>query len=249
MSAPDPVLDQNAVEAAWRAIPPALYNCNEMDGTSLRIIIRAYLAALASQPVPAVAVKGMDWEKDWSGSNDDIPSWRGKNPLGLHVSVCFAGRLFNGRQIERHDDAPIDVLEAAKAAAQADYEARIRSALVADPTVYPADRVDVLEDTVRSYSQVISAKQRRIDELRAALSNPAMVKVKTLEWKESPYQHNSFVAPTGFGENYVAYQTHEVWRCVGSDHATLEAAKAAAQADFEERIRSALASPSQGELQ
>lgn len=68
------------------------------------------------------------------------------------------------------------------------------------------------------------------------------VTVKELEWKKSPYRHNSFVAPTGFGENYVAsYRTEdEGWRCVGSDHATLDAAKAAAQADYEARIRSAL---------
>ncbi|WP_376704728.1 hypothetical protein RQ479_08265 [Mesorhizobium sp. ISC25] len=79
------------------------------------------------------------------------------------------------------------------------------------------------------------------EEATAAPEAVPAVAVKGLEWKESPYRNTSFVAPTGFGENYVAYQTDEVWRCVGSDHATLQAAQAAAQADYEARIRSALA--------
>ncbi|TIL91411.1 MAG: hypothetical protein E5Y73_17185 [Mesorhizobium sp.] len=81
--------------------------------------------------------------------------------------------------------------------------------------------------------------------LAALGTHPVPVAVKGLEWKESHYRHNSFVAPTGFGENYVAYKTDEGWRCVGSDHATLDAAKAAAQADYDARIRSALAPATQ----
>lgn len=104
---------------------------------------KGLVSALGTQPVP-VAVKGLEWEDDWSGSNEDIPSWRGKNPLGLHVSVCFAGRLFNGAQIERHDDAPVDVLEAAKAAAQAEYEAHIRSAIAPATQLVPGAMVEAL---------------------------------------------------------------------------------------------------------
>ncbi|RWP31772.1 hypothetical protein [Mesorhizobium sp.] len=115
----------------------------------------AAVAALGTQPVPAVAVKGLEWEEDWSGSNEDIPSWRGKNPLGLHVGVCFAGRLFNGAQIERHDDAPVDVLESAKAAAQADYEARIRSAL--------APATQAVPDMRPAVADIAAERQRQIN--------------------------------------------------------------------------------------
>ncbi|TIN80749.1 hypothetical protein [Mesorhizobium sp.] len=74
-----------------------------------------------------------------------------------------------------------------------------------------------------------------------ATATQQAVAVKGLEWKESAYRHTTFVASNGFGENYVAYKTDGGWRCAGSDHATLEAAKAAAQSDYEGRIRSALA--------
>jgi hypothetical protein len=66
------------------------------------------------------------------------------------------------------------------------------------------------------------------------------VKVKALEWRASPYRENSWLAPHGFGENYVAYRYEGQWRCMGQDWAGIEAAKAAAQQDFEKRILSAL---------
>ncbi|MBB4017328.1 hypothetical protein GGR16_002357 [Chelatococcus caeni] len=69
---------------------------------------------------------------------------------------------------------------------------------------------------------------------------PAPVAVKPLEWHASTWRDNSWLAPHGFGENYVAYLNGETWRCVGHDFPSLEAAKAAAQADYERRIRSAL---------
>ncbi len=78
-------------------------------------------AALA---IGALHFKPLVWEPYWGGGNEDIPSWRGKNPLGLSVDIDFAGTY----SLEEHSDAPADELEARKVAKQAEYEARIRSA-------------------------------------------------------------------------------------------------------------------------
>jgi len=88
----------------------------------------ALTAALAV--APGVEVKPLEWVEHWGGADDDLPSWRGKNPLGLHVSVDFIGKY----KLERHSDAPQDELAAAKSAAQADYTARIMSALATTET-------------------------------------------------------------------------------------------------------------------
>lgn len=61
--------------------------------------------------------------------------------------------------------------------------------------------------------------------------------VKKLEWHPSQLRDNSYLAPHGFGENYVAYLSGDIWRCVGKELPDLEAAIAAAQADFERRVR------------
>lgn len=86
---------------------------------------RRLYSAPSQAPVAPVAVKALRWEEHWGGSNDDIPSWHGINPLGLHVDVCFVGKY----KLERHSDAPPFELAAAKAGAQADYETRILSAI------------------------------------------------------------------------------------------------------------------------
>ena len=71
-------------------------------------------------------VKPLVWEECWSGSDEDIPCWRGRNPLGLHIHVSFAGAR---PLVERHADADPEQLAAKKAEAQADYDARITAAL------------------------------------------------------------------------------------------------------------------------
>ncbi|WP_210203041.1 hypothetical protein [Pseudaminobacter soli (ex Li et al. 2025)] len=82
-------------------------------------------------------------------------------------------------------------------------------------------------------------------EARPLCAHPAPsepVAVKPLEWHASPIRENSWLAPNGFGENYVASRYEGQWRCIGQDWPSLDAAKAAAQADYEARIRSALVS-------
>lgn len=65
-----------------------------------------------------------------------------------------------------------DTLEAAKAAAQADYEARILSALDMQPTVSPdvAALVEAAEKLLDAYSAIVGAGNPWGDDLRAALA-------------------------------------------------------------------------------
>lgn len=139
-------------------------------------IVAGVLAEIADAPPPiqgfsalpaGVKVKPLEWVEHWGGADDDLPSWRGKNPLGLHVSVDFIGKY----KLDRHSDAPQDELEAAKAAAQADYSARILSALspagakptkVIEPTYTAAEYDEAYELGKRDgYSDAV----KQIDQL------------------------------------------------------------------------------------
>ncbi len=73
-------------------------------------------------------VKPLVWEDRWSGGDEDIPSWRAKQTLGLLVSVSFAGKY----KLKRHADAPPEELAERKTKAEADYQARISAALHID---------------------------------------------------------------------------------------------------------------------
>lgn len=75
------------------------------------------------------------------------------------------------------------------------------------------------------------------------------VKVKPLEWAAVTDQipKHAFAAYTAFSRWLIVCEflsmNHMVYRFNSADYETLEAAKAAAQADYERRIRSALISP------
>lgn len=99
-----------------------------LSGDGLERVIEKRLARLRpAGDSGEVAVKALEWEETWNGHNDDIPTWRGNNPLGIHVRISFAGKY----KLESHSDAPAAELAERKAAAQADYERSIRSALAA----------------------------------------------------------------------------------------------------------------------
>jgi hypothetical protein len=87
----------------------------------VRAAITAYLSALPA--IGEVAVKPLDWllHHDETG----MPVWRAKKPFGSSYHV-------EGRDLEQWEwmGTIYDHIEAAKADAQADYEARIRSSLV-----------------------------------------------------------------------------------------------------------------------
>lgn len=114
-------LDPVALEAA-RAAKDAMY---PLDGTEAAI--RAYLAA-----IPAVSVKGLEWLPAKPG-----PSFYCKTIVGTYYVCAFtklAPKCVIWRWRNEADSGPwsslaLDSKEPALAAAQADYEARIRSAL------------------------------------------------------------------------------------------------------------------------
>lgn len=94
---------------------------------------QAFLSCLPTAPPTvepaAVAVKPLEWQKYWAGTDENVCAWRaiGFGASGLTIWMddlnWFTGTCENGKYAN---------LDEAKAAKQADYEARIRSALV-DP--------------------------------------------------------------------------------------------------------------------
>ncbi len=85
----------------------------------------------AKPPAPSVAVKALEWREDWGGSDDDIVKWVADTPWGRVFASVAGYRNDEGKSYERHADVPDDLRDRLQAAAQADYEARIRSALSA----------------------------------------------------------------------------------------------------------------------
>ncbi|WP_287249012.1 Lar family restriction alleviation protein [Mesorhizobium sp.] len=78
--------------------------------------------ALASQPVPAGAVMGLEWRDDGDGV------WVADTDVGYYAVRC-PDLWIVSRDGNRLVGCPYELCSFAKAAAQADYEARIRSAL------------------------------------------------------------------------------------------------------------------------
>jgi len=91
---------------------------------------------------------------------------------------------------------------------------------------------------------------KKADALSASVGGPGEVVVKPLEWVGSvPHVWNAYSA---VGAHYqIVQHGGDIWwvrlngtaLALGKSYASLEAAKAAANADFERRIRSALAAP------
>ena len=97
----------------------------ELTDCLMRIVDPDFIAALAAQekPEPGVAVKWLDWV------NTGI-SWQANSPVGIYVVSLATNRVYlNGEMVQR-EPWTYETPEQAKAAAQADYEQRIRSALV-----------------------------------------------------------------------------------------------------------------------
>ncbi|TIO15591.1 MAG: hypothetical protein E5X86_19665 [Mesorhizobium sp.] len=137
-----------ALEAARRAV-------NTIPGAALwtRVeeAIRAYLAALGTQPVPAV--KGLEWKEGARPNFSGNRYWRAQTAFDWGYRVYFD----DGRYVWQHNNADFDTLEQAQAAIQADYEVRIRSALA--PATQAGDmvgalreaQIDAIYDAVRPY--------------------------------------------------------------------------------------------------
>lgn len=139
----------------------------------------------------AVRVKPLEWVEHWSGYNEDLPCWRGKNPLGLMVSVDFIGTL----RLEKHADAPAEELAAKKAAAQADYEARILSVLLPAQTEPDAGRVEAeakvaeLEAQVKRLNRIATDRQYMLNAYRAMLGPNALKVAEAWDKKGVVRQH------------------------------------------------------------
>lgn len=139
---------------------------------SLLPAVRAagWTRALPAPVVTPVRVQPLEWEEGWSGENEDIPCWRGRNPLGVYVHVSFAG---SKPRVNRHEEVDPEALQAKKDAAQADYDARVRAALTAalQPPAPERSVAEVLAD-LRARGIEPTMTSTELDEL---LSPPAPV--------------------------------------------------------------------------
>lgn len=83
-------------------------------------------------------LKPLEWKESWSGHNDDIPVWKAENPLGLFISISFAGR----HNYEKHCEANPDELAVLKAEAEASYQKQVLSAFSLAPLFYQPPYMD-----------------------------------------------------------------------------------------------------------
>lgn len=150
------MLDAKQVQAVFDIIRPQ-QDWNGGDEGFCRAVAEKVVRALqAVGPEPAVAVKPLEWHKSRMPSwNDD---WHTTAPIIYTVRCAdengWKWSFHGGQGYERSP-------EAAKAAAQADYASRIRSALVATPPAEPV--VEALR------SEAGTAYCRFIDKMSAPL--------------------------------------------------------------------------------
>lgn len=96
----------------------------------------------AAPPAPSVAVKALDWK-----AHDDGINHIAIGAFGMDVAYVATGegwRRFSEKWVA------LDGLDASKAAAQADYEVRIRSALSAQVQDVAETEADIVERMVKS---------------------------------------------------------------------------------------------------
>lgn len=103
-------------------------------------------------PAQAVAVKGLEWP-------DECRRGRRVHAMGVGFRYCIAhyggdagSTIYRWAPPEGRWSLPYETYEATKAAAQADYEKRIRSALVSTPPDL-AERVRELEEALRPFAE------------------------------------------------------------------------------------------------
>lgn len=104
-------------------------------------------AALSDKQAVEVKIKPLEWIEHPSAD-----AWRADTMLGTYqvwAGSLKTGWLFDGLFAERLNETSHDE-DAAKAAAQADYERRIRSALVDVPAVEPVAKRWLVEETLPS---------------------------------------------------------------------------------------------------
>lgn len=152
-------LDAGAVTAAFAVNHHPESTPSEAELRKLRNSIRAYLdAALTAEPAPAsereeaVVVKALDWQFHPQAFP---PCWCAHTPFGDCVVEEEAGSdspTYAARGIRMNVVARTEGLPEAKAAAQADFEARIRSALA-----HPApDKIAALRERVKAAEAFIA---------------------------------------------------------------------------------------------
>lgn len=104
--------------------------CYEYPGEDQAELRAAFVAGAVSAS-PDTRVKPLAWEKYWVGSRDEYKGWRATNAIGGHYTIWMDSDSWTEGTCEQGKYANLDE---AKAAKQANYNARILSALVASPS-------------------------------------------------------------------------------------------------------------------
>lgn len=127
-------------------------------------------ALQAVGPEPAVAVKPLEWAFRDTKISDDLSVWVARAE-GLDFTYSIWGSTNENATaaftVPKLHNGFFDTLESAKAAAEADYASRIRSALVATP---PAERV-VEADAEPANCISFDTKDRLVGALRTAIDH------------------------------------------------------------------------------
>ena len=122
-------------------------------------------------PAAQVAVKPLEWDRDWQTSFTMRSMKKVDDGCEVHFIDYVSGKGLYKIRISTvakpgyirvtYDGSEFPSLEAAKAAAQADYEARIRSAL----TVTPAQDVAGLVEARRKHIELVGNYRTKRDEV------------------------------------------------------------------------------------
>ncbi|MBT1154314.1 hypothetical protein J1C56_01780 [Aminobacter anthyllidis] len=152
--------------AAWpenRMTPDAVEELGEgfTDLLKLRNLVPDVLAYLSSTSAGVTEeqtprVKQLEWVEYWSGSDEDIPCWRGGNPLGFYADVCFAGKY----KLAKHSEAPSSELADRKAAEQTRYEKAIIAALEASRSPVSQNEADTVTISVERFKAITAQAGR-----------------------------------------------------------------------------------------
>lgn len=156
-----PAVSSEAVEAACRALINPL---SEPSDTERRRMHTALTAAVPHM-TGAVQVKPLEWRIFCSNSGNS----EAKSPMGEYIIQSETDGWVMYLPHEQDDGTSFPTIEAAKAAAQADFEKRIRSALVATPPAPSSADSGML--AVKANSDL---KRRLQEALRFAASRSVM---------------------------------------------------------------------------
>ena len=164
-------LDPAALDAAYKSLGTTrmLY----VEKAEIGKAITTYLASLSPRDGEAVVVKGLEWYPDPGAF--PAPMWGAQSAFGRYTIEEVSASdspAYQVRYTPFHLVAVKDDLEAAKDAAQADFDRRIRSAVIASPAPSGEVREALLaaRSELEEYEQAATGESYNSPRLNAAIA-------------------------------------------------------------------------------